>query len=74
MTQPKLSEESSTSESGGSSAGGGADTTEHVDCHETVSPATREAVLECDGYLCTLKGEKGKERGGHATLQGHHVE
>jgi hypothetical protein len=39
-----------------------------------VSPATREAVLERDNYRCTLKGEKGKERGGHATLQVHHVE
>jgi hypothetical protein len=74
MTQTKLSEESSRSESSGSSAGGGSDATEHADCHETVSPATRKAVLERDNYRCTLKGEKGKERGGYATLQVHHIE
>ncbi|WP_254863088.1 HNH endonuclease [Halovivax gelatinilyticus] len=43
-------------------------------CHETVDPATREAVLTEYEYRCQLCGRRGPEKGGLAALQAHHIE
>jgi hypothetical protein len=44
------------------------------ECHETVDPATREAVLDEYAHRCQVCGRRGPEKGGLATLHVHHIE
>ena len=44
------------------------------ECHETVDPATREAVLDEYSHRCQVCGRRGPEKGGLATLHVHHIE
>jgi len=48
--------------------------TGHQDCHETVDPATREAVLDRDQHRCQTCGRYGPEAGGLGTLHVHHID
>ena len=44
------------------------------ECHETVDPKTREAVLDEYSHRCQVCGRRGPEKGGLATLHVHHIE
>lgn len=44
------------------------------ECHETVDPATRDAVLDDYGSRCQVCGRRGPKKGGLATLHVHHIE
>ncbi len=44
------------------------------ECHETVDPETREAVLAEYSHRCQVCGRRGPEEGGLATLHVHHIE
>lgn len=44
------------------------------ECHETVDPETREAVLDEYSHRCQVCGRRGPEKGGLATLHVHHIE
>lgn len=44
------------------------------ECHETVDPATREAMLDEYSHRCQVCGRCGPEEGGLATLHVHHIE
>lgn len=44
------------------------------ECHETVDPETRDAVLDEYGSRCQVCGRRGPEQGGLATLHVHHIE
>lgn len=45
-----------------------------AECHDTVSAAMREHILEKYGYRCQGRGRYGPERGGVAELEVHHIE
>ena len=44
------------------------------ECHETVDPETRQAVLDEYAHRCQVCGRRGPEKGGLATLHVHHIE
>lgn len=44
------------------------------ECHETVDPETREAVLDEYSHRGQVCGRRGPEKGGLATLHVHHIE
>lgn len=44
------------------------------ECHETVDPETREAVLGEYSHRCQVCGRCGPKKGGLATLHVHHIE
>ncbi|MFC7116719.1 HNH endonuclease [Natronoarchaeum sp. GCM10025703] len=44
------------------------------ECHETVDPATREAVFDEYSRRCRVCGRRDQEKGGLAKLQVHHIE
>jgi len=44
------------------------------ECHETVDPETREAVLDEYSHRCQVCGRRGPKKGGLATLHVHHIE
>ncbi len=46
----------------------------HEECHETVDPETREALLSEDNHRCQLCGRRGPVKGGLAVLHAHHIE
>ncbi|WP_238476975.1 HNH endonuclease [Natranaeroarchaeum sulfidigenes] len=45
-----------------------------VECHETVDPETRDAVLDKYESRCQVCGRRGPKEGGLATLHAHHIE
>jgi len=59
---------------GASSGNDNASSEAASECHETVDPATRDAMLEEYGYRCQGRGRLGPERGGNAKLEVHHIE